>query len=77
MAFYNDPVYFVRSHNQEFSVLHPPGTIVANSGIYRCEACGDEIAANKSQPLPPQNHHQHSAQQGKILWRLIACSQSR
>ena len=35
------------------------------------EVTTDEIAANKGNPLPPQNHHQHSTSQGKIRWRKI------
>ena len=77
MALYQDPKYFTQSSHQNFSKLHAPGTVVHDSGIYRCEACGDEIAANKGQPLPPQNHHQHLLQQGKIQWRLIACAVQR
>jgi hypothetical protein len=77
MALYQEPHYFTQSSHQNFSKLHPPGTVVPDSGIYRCEACGDEIAANKDQPLPPQNHHQHSPQHGKIQWRLIACAEQR
>jgi len=59
-------------HNESsaFDAEHKPGEVVSNSGIYRCTGCGDEIAANKNNPLPPQNHHQHSAGSA-IRWKLL------
>lgn len=70
MATYKYKNYVNQSDHAEFDNLHTPGEIAYNSGIYRCEGCGDEIAANKDNPLPPQNHHQHSTSQGKIRWKL-------
>ncbi|MGE0244003.1 MAG: hypothetical protein AB7Q37_00035 [Pyrinomonadaceae bacterium] len=70
MATYKYNNYVNQSDHAEFDKLHSPGEIAYNSGIYRCEGCGDEIAANKDNPLPPQNHHQHSTSQGKIRWKL-------
>ena len=64
--------YFTKSDHTAYDSIHTPGTVVTNSGIYRCEGCDDEIAANKNNPLPPQNHHQHSTAQGSIRWRLVA-----
>lgn len=75
MALYKYKHYLQEGESVAFDALHTPGTVVSNSGIYRCEGCNDEIAANKDNPLPPQNHHQHSLAQGKILWRLIAFAQ--
>ncbi len=57
--------------NDAWETLYTPGTKAPHSGIYRCEGCGDEIAANAGNPLPPQNHHQHTKEQGTIRWRLI------
>ena len=54
MALYQNFGYFAQSQHQNFSKLNPPGTVVPDSGIYRCEGCGDEIAANKNQPLRPR-----------------------
>lgn len=71
MAQYKDASYLTQSRHSAFDVLSSPATIAANSGIYRCEGCGREIAANKGNPLPPQNHHQHSPGQGTIRWRMI------
>jgi hypothetical protein len=63
--------YLTQSAHAAFDQLHTPGTIAPNSGIYRCENCGDSYACNAGNPLPPQNHKQHSPASGAILWRLI------
>lgn len=49
---------------------HSPGDSVPISGIYRCISCSREITSNAHDPFPPQNHHQHTATQGKIKWKL-------
>jgi hypothetical protein len=77
MALYKYQNYLVNSPSEAFDSLYGPGLQVPNSGIYRCEGCGDEIAANKGDPLPPQNHHQHALSQGAIRWRMIVFSQSK
>jgi hypothetical protein len=74
MAQFKYDVYFSKNQHAAFDAVISPGTVINNSGIYRCEGCASEIAANKGDPLPPQNHHQHSSAQGKIRWRLIACT---
>ena len=74
MALYKNADYLKHSDHSAFDALLSPGTELANSGIYRCEGCGKEIAANKGDPLPPQNHHQHTASQGAIRWRLTVYS---
>lgn len=55
--------------------LRRPGTITPFSGIYRCRNCGDEIASNQGNPLPPQNHHQHNPP-APILWQLIVATET-
>ncbi len=77
MGLYKYAGYLSQSDHQAFDVVHPPGSITPDSGIYRCEGCGDEVASNKGNPLPPQNHHQHSTSQGRIRWKLIVFSQSK
>lgn len=74
MALYKNANYLKQSDSKAFDTLLSPGTELVNSGIYRCEGCGKEIAANKGDPLPPQNHHQHTKDQGAIRWRLIVYS---
>ena len=71
MAWYKHPTFLKKVDHSEFDEEHTPGTAAPFSGIYRCSGCGREVASNKGQPLPPQNHHQHTQAQGKIRWRLI------
>jgi hypothetical protein len=47
------------------------GDTVPVSGIYKCQGCNKEITSNKDDPFPPQNKHQHTALQGKVVWKLI------
>ncbi len=77
MAQYKYATYLKSSDHAEYDKLYSPGAECANSGIYRCEACGDEIASNKGNPFPPQNHHQHAPGQGAIRWKLIVFAQQR
>lgn len=77
MALYKYSQYLQQSQHEAFDGSLTPGTRLNNSGIYRCEGCGDEIAANKGDPLPPQNHHQHAPSQGAIRWRLIVYAQPK
>lgn len=71
MAFYKYAHYLSKNEHIAFDETHKPGQQVPHSGIYRCEGCGREVASNEGQPFPPQNHHQHSNQEGTIRWRLI------
>jgi hypothetical protein len=71
MALYKYVKYLTTMSSDEFDKLHEPGTRGSWSGIYRCEGCGKEVVHTTGHPLPPQNHHQHTATQGHIRWRLI------
>lgn len=71
MAIYKYPQALTQIDHQAFDEIHPPGTPAPFSGIYRCEGCGHEIVEVKGRPLPPQNHHRHTLQQGHIRWRLV------
>ena len=75
MAQYKHGQYLHQNNHQEFDNAYEPGTIAANSGIYRCTNCGDENACNKGNPLPPQNHRQHSPANGPIRWKLLVFAQ--
>lgn len=77
MAQYKYSHYLNQNNHSGYDNLWSPGDICADSGIYRCEACGDEIASNKGNPLPPQNHHQHRPGLGTIRWRLIVFAQQK
>jgi hypothetical protein len=71
MAWYKDPSVLKKSDTAAYDKIHKPGDIVPHSGIYRCQGCRHEIASNENDPFPPQNHHQHTQQQGAIRWKLI------
>jgi len=71
MALYKNINYVKQINSMAFDIDHEPGGIPPQSGIYRCGGCGREIVAEKSRPLPPQNHHQHTYQQGAIRWQMI------
>ena len=69
MAWYKYDQYISKSNGDAYDSTYRPGAIVPHSGIYRCQGCGREIAANKGDPFPPQNHHQHGST-AAIAWRL-------
>lgn len=71
MAVYKYPKYLSHSESDAYDKLFAPGEAAPYSGIYRCESCHKEVASNSGQPLPPQNHAQHSATSGQIKWRLV------
>ncbi len=71
MAMYQNNSLILHVKRPEFDGVLTPGTIVEHSGIYRCQGCTREIAANKGDPLPPQSHHQHQPSQGYIRWQLV------
>lgn len=60
----------VDSNKPHWTSTYTPGKEVPVSGIYRCIGCKKEITSNKGDPFPPQNHHQHSAIQGEVKWKL-------
>lgn len=47
-----------------------PSEKVPVSGIYRCLGCNKEVTSNDGDPFPPQNHHQHTKEQGTVRWKL-------
>jgi hypothetical protein len=75
MALYKHKQYLDDSDHGAFDELHRPDNIAPNSGIYRCEACGAEVICEKSKALPPNGHHVHTEEIGRIRWRLIVLAQ--
>lgn len=71
MAQYKYFEYLKKNENVVFDTLHEPGVITTYSGIYRCAVCGREDVSRQGNPLPPQNHHQHTPGAGPIRWQLI------
>lgn len=71
MALFKHKEFFEHSNDAAFDKLIAPNTDAAWPGIYRCHACGHEIAIAVGHNLPPQNHHQHARGIGPIQWRLV------
>lgn len=71
MALYRYSNYVTVSTDDAFTLEHKPGASSPYSAIYRCMGCGREIVSEYNKPLPPQNHHQHTATQGSIRWKMI------
>jgi hypothetical protein len=57
-----------------YDTIHNPGAAAPTSGIFRCVGCGATAVAETNRRLPPQNHHQHTLQQGAIRWQLLVRS---
>jgi hypothetical protein len=72
MALYKYGEYMERSDSDAFDTLLEPSSAATWPGIYRCDACGHEIAIARGHTLPSQNHHQHRQGLGRIQWRLVA-----
>lgn len=71
MALYKHKAFVEPSDDPAFDKLVAPNTDAPWPGIYRCHACGHEIAIALGHNLPPQNHHQHAVGIGPIQWRLV------
>lgn len=72
MSWYIDSSVLIKSDGlgAHWTTIYNPGDKVPLSGIYRCLGCKREVTSNENDPFPPQNHHQHSTEQGKIRWKL-------
>lgn len=55
----------------DFAYTLRSGQENAHHGIFRCEACGHEIALPVGHCAPPQNTHQHPRGIGEVDWRLL------
>jgi len=71
MATYQNAQCLTRIEHQAFDTVYLPGQAPPFSGIYRCVGCGREVVGEQARQLPPQNHHQHTPQQGIVRWLLI------
>lgn len=70
MAWYKYEKFLSKSDDGAYDQIHEPGISAPHAGIYRCVACGHEIGIAQGHTLPPQNHHQHKVNQGRIQWQL-------
>jgi hypothetical protein len=76
MAHYKYEAYLQQSDHPAFDKEFTPGSIALDSGVYRCKACGDEIAALRGMPLPPETHHRHG-NNAPIRWKLLVYAQQK
>jgi hypothetical protein len=74
MAIYKYSQFISQNNSAAFDPVHSAAAATPYSGIYRCEGCGVNIVSTQGHHLPPQNHHQHTAAQGSIRWRLIVAT---
>jgi hypothetical protein len=77
MALYQDSRYVRATTHESFDKVFTPGSDTPLSGIYRCVGCGAEVASNRGNPLPPQNHHQHGSSQGSIRWQMVVFAEGK
>lgn len=71
MALYKHSGFLAPHQHPDFDKEFHPGAEAPHSGIYRCMGCGREVTSEEGNPLPPQNHHQHTSSQGAIRWRMV------
>lgn len=73
MALYkHQPV--TSSTDTAFDTIQHPGNSTTYAGIYRCAACGHEIAIAEGHTLPPETHPQHP-RGVPIQWKLHVFAQ--
>lgn len=75
MAYYKKASELTKSEDKRFDAVYTPGMKAPYSGIYICTNCRDEAACNHNDPLPPQNHRQHSPSKGEVRWQLLVQTQ--
>ncbi len=76
MALYKSGTNVRVGHGMAFESIHKPGATCPHSGIYRCENCGHEDACNRGDPMPPQNHYQHTSA-APIMWRCLVFAEGK
>jgi hypothetical protein len=74
MTYYKYVQFLMPEDGPEYETSYKPGVEAPFAGIYYCEACGGSITATRSQPLPSEGHHPHTAAQGPVRWRLAVKS---
>lgn len=74
MALFAHTGYLRYFDSTAFTHLHGPGDPSPYSGIYKCVACGHEVACAAAQSLPKIAHPQHPADR-TIEWRMIVYAQ--
>jgi hypothetical protein len=69
-------LYFLAlTSDRRFDHISAASVAAPHTGIFRCHACGREVAANKGDLLPAGNDHAHTDSMGPIRWRLAVATQ--
>ena len=76
LAQYKYLFYLASSPNPRFDHNSAGGVSAPHAGIYRCQACGREVVADKGEKLPGQDHHKHQDARDPIRWRLAVAAQA-
>lgn len=74
MAVYKQLDFLTRSTHLAFDAITPSGKVTPYSGIFRCVACGREIAAPGGSVLPGDEHHAHADLHAPVEWLLIVAA---
>lgn len=79
MPYFRDPFSYLQSPSAIFEQEFKPGSPVSQSGIYRCSACGFEIAVAAGSLLPSNgtcstHGSRWNPKDGSAVWRLVAAT---
>ncbi len=79
MPYFRDPFSYLQSPSAIFEQPFKPGSAVTQSGIYRCNACGFEIAVATGGLLPSDgtcstHSSRWNSKDGSVTWRLVAAT---
>jgi hypothetical protein len=75
MAIYRELTHLKSGYGIAFDTVHVPGDLAPQSGIYRCDVCGREIAIAEDHALPSGSHPKHR-NYSNIRWRLLVFAES-
>jgi len=75
MAFFKNKEFLQYSDDKFFDEFTAARFIAPASGIYRCRACGYEIATAQGRTLPMQSHDRHPLDK-PIHWQLIVAAKA-
>jgi hypothetical protein len=79
MPYFRDPFSYLQSPSAIFEQAFKPDSAVPHSGIYRCSACGFEIAVAAGSLLLSNgtcstHDSRRNSKDGKVSWRLVAAT---
>jgi hypothetical protein len=79
MPYFRSPFSYQQSLSSVFEQELKPGALAPQSGIYRCDNCGFEIAVAAGSGLPLKtmcaaHGDRWNSKDGVVLWRLVAAA---